>query len=420
MNRQHSFFGRSLLSVLFCGMVLFGTQIAFARDFAVKDVKAEIARFNASVAKENPAPYKTKLTAMKMDAFSFLRGTAHLMVADIRGTPSLAFLNAAPQGLIQGDQHVHNFSVLFFPGKSATYGLDDMDEAHTGPLSWDLFRLCVSLRVGVHDAEDKDDRSFAVDQMIDGYLEGCSRTGDPDWPGCTMPKFLREFVVNSSKAGAEGLLKKWAKGIPGQFKRSGEVFPVPPQEFGSLRKALVEFFAAQARSRNIPKAEVGLLDVVIREGKGLSSIGLRRYFALLQGENIDGSRARIIEIKQMRPSCVGPATLETQGRDTLAGFAAAHRDRDVFLGTFVLNGKRFLVRELFPWAERFEVRDLEKNETPKFAKALGAISADFHAQNGKGAAMKAWLEANREGFTKAVKEYAKQVREDWKTFSKNK
>ncbi|MBF0406120.1 MAG: DUF2252 family protein [Candidatus Riflebacteria bacterium] len=399
--------------IFFC---FFNIQTMYARDYAIQDVNKEIAAFNSMIAKNKPADYKTKLTAMKIDPFSFLRATAHVMIKDIQNSPSLAFLNSAPGGLIHGDLHVHNFSVLYFRGKKGSYGVDDMDEAHAGKLSWDLFRLCTSLLIASDDPEDHGLK--AAEKMLDSYNDGLEKRSNPDWPDVTFPKFLQNFIEKVVSKDPVEFLNKYTKGNPRKFMFSSEIKPLPANEAESFKKTLQSFLTKVANSGHIPASELELHDVVIREGKGLSSIGLSRYFALTKGQIPDGSSGRILEIKEMRPSCIGPSTLETQARDTIAGFTAAHRDRDIFLGTFVYSNKRFLVRELFPWAKRYEFINLEKKEFYKLAEALGAITADFHSAHSKPALMKDWLKKNRKTLLDSVEAYAKQIRLDWKTFCK--
>ncbi|MBF0500384.1 MAG: DUF2252 family protein [Candidatus Riflebacteria bacterium] len=388
-----------------------------ARDFGVMDVSSEIARFNATVAKERPNAYKEKLAAMKVDAFCFLRATDHLMIADIQSSPSLAFLNTAPAGLCQGDMHINNFGVLYFPGKKGSYSPDDLDEAHNAPLAYDLFRLCVSLRVGFHDIIDKGDKNDAVDALIDGYLEGLSQQSNPDWPACALPNFLGNFIDDASSKSQRKLLEKWVDSKHLCFMHSDELLPVDKSDAVSLNQTLQTYFNQRGKAAGVSVDEVRILDLVRREGKGLSSIGLWRYFALLRGDAPDGSHARLIEIKQMRPSCLGPGSPDTQARDTMAGLAAAHRDRDIFVGNFPYKGMRFLVRELYPWSLRYDVNDIKSDNVSKFAHALGAIAADFHGQSGKGSAIAGWVKANRDVLSEAAHAYAKQVREDWKEFS---
>jgi len=406
--------------MIFASLVLLCfPQFSIARDFGVLDVEKEIRRYNADVIKQHPDLFKYKCEMMSEDAFSFFRGTAHLMYQDISATPELkSLLNGSPKGLINGDLHAHNFGVLFFRGKKGSYSPEDLDEAFSpAPLSFDLFRLGVSLNVAFHDKLEQEEIKKVVEAMIDGYQEGLEQTSNPDWPDCTLPKILRDFIDDSISSGNEKFFKKFTtRESPNKFRMDKKLLPVPENEKKPLLANLAAFLSGKVGGKNLPADFVKILDVATREDKGLSSIGLKRYFALLQGDSTEWMSSRILEIKQMRPSCVGASNLQTQARDTLKGLEMAHRERDVFLGTFVIGNLRFLVREIFPWSGRLECQEIKKEDSAHFSKALGAILADFHSGSGKNREMAVWVKSNRGALSNWVHKYGKQVREDWKAF----
>src|SRR2546428_11572105 len=87
---------------------------------------------------------RRKLDALASGPFSFLRGTFHLMAADvIQGrVPGAAPL--APEGLVVGDLHLENFGTYRGASGELCFDVNDFDEVAPGPLDLDLKRLCTS------------------------------------------------------------------------------------------------------------------------------------------------------------------------------------------------------------------------------------------------------------------------------------
>ena len=79
---------------------------------------------------------------MSQSPFTFYRGTAALMAADLAA-------DAHPEVLVPscGDAHVSNFGFYASPQRSLVFDLNDFDEAAWAPWEWDLKRLVASVVV---------------------------------------------------------------------------------------------------------------------------------------------------------------------------------------------------------------------------------------------------------------------------------
>ena len=78
--------------------------------------------------------------------FTFYRGAAYLMAADLAGTPRTGLTVQ-----LCGDAHLSNFGSFAAPDRRLLFGLNDFDETLPGPFEWDLKRLVTSFAVAGRD-----------------------------------------------------------------------------------------------------------------------------------------------------------------------------------------------------------------------------------------------------------------------------
>src|SRR5215510_3437772 len=79
---------------------------------------------------------------MMVSPFTFYRGAAKIMAADLKGTPT-AGLNVQ----LCGDAHLSNFGVFGSPERLLLFDVNDFDETLPGPWEWDIKRLAASLAI---------------------------------------------------------------------------------------------------------------------------------------------------------------------------------------------------------------------------------------------------------------------------------
>jgi uncharacterized protein (DUF2252 family) len=79
---------------------------------------------------------------MLASPFSFYRGGALVMAADLARTP-----NSGLQVQLCGDAHISNFGVYASPERRIVFEINDFDETRPGPFEWDVKRLAASLTV---------------------------------------------------------------------------------------------------------------------------------------------------------------------------------------------------------------------------------------------------------------------------------
>ena len=78
--------------------------------------------------------------------FTFFRGAAAIMAADLAGSPESGFSVQAC-----GDAHLSNFGGFASPDRQLVFDVNDFDETLPGPWEWDVKRLAASIAVGGRD-----------------------------------------------------------------------------------------------------------------------------------------------------------------------------------------------------------------------------------------------------------------------------
>ena len=84
---------------------------------------------------------------MLVSPFTFYRGAALPMAADLAGTPASGL-----QVQLCGDAHLSNFGAFASPERRLVFDVNDFDETLPGPFEWDVKRLAASLAVAGRDS----------------------------------------------------------------------------------------------------------------------------------------------------------------------------------------------------------------------------------------------------------------------------
>ena len=83
---------------------------------------------------------------MLVSPFTFFRGAAAVMAADLAATPT--------SGLIVqlcGDAHISNFGGFAAPDRRLVFGPNDFDETLPGPWEWDVKRMAASIEIAARE-----------------------------------------------------------------------------------------------------------------------------------------------------------------------------------------------------------------------------------------------------------------------------
>ena len=157
---------------------------------------------------------------MLQSPFSFYRGSAGIMAADLARTPITGLKVQAC-----GDCHVFNFGGFATPERSIVFDINDFDETLPGPWEWDIKRLVASITLAARSngLSDTQGHDCAVNcaRMYREHMHKFSRM-DPlrIWYEETS---ATEFI----KSLPEGLQKHVKKRIEKTAAHSGSEFDLP-------------------------------------------------------------------------------------------------------------------------------------------------------------------------------------------------
>ena len=93
-----------------------------------------------------PALVPLRHARMSVSAFTFYRGAAAVMAADLRSVPTSGL-----EVQLCGDAHLSNLGVFASPSRELLFDLNDFDETLRGPWEWDVLRLACSFTVAGRD-----------------------------------------------------------------------------------------------------------------------------------------------------------------------------------------------------------------------------------------------------------------------------
>jgi uncharacterized protein (DUF2252 family) len=142
---------------------------------------------------------------MLVSPFTFYRGAALIMAADLAATP-----RSGLHVQVCGDAHLSNFGVFASPERQMMFDINDFDETLPGPWEWDVKRLAASLEIAGRDRGfTPAERRAIVLAMADEYRTRMKQTaGMHTWPSGTPTSRLRRFSNSAGlchqKAGGQG------------------------------------------------------------------------------------------------------------------------------------------------------------------------------------------------------------------------
>ena len=104
---------------------------------------------------------------MMVSPFTFYRGGAKIMAADLKDTP-VAGLDAQ----LCGDAHLSNFGLFASPERRLLFDLNDFDETLPGPFEWDVKRMAASFMIAArNNGFSKADARAATQASVTAYRE---------------------------------------------------------------------------------------------------------------------------------------------------------------------------------------------------------------------------------------------------------
>lgn len=319
--------------------------------------------------------------------FSFFRGTALLFYRDMAGEDAWM-----PTVLTLGDVHPENYGIMPNVNNVPIFSVNDFDEAYYAPFTWDIKRGAVGFMIAAgeegglgHKKQVKIARQFVI-----GYMEGIQRLArdgteqDEEMRIDNAPELIADLIKDSDKSRAKWLAKGYLNEQKSGFASNDDLVPISNRrdEFQQITDRLVKENAIDVPAR---AGEMRVKDVALRRGQGTGSLGLNRYYILIEGPARDGSDDLIIEYKQARRSALSGLVPPSAFQNDSQGERIVHAQQvqlvrgDVFYGSIQFDGLSYLSRERAPFRDDIDLDDLSKSEWKEYADICGRVLARVHA-----------------------------------------
>ncbi|RHW34721.1 DUF2252 domain-containing protein [Lysinibacillus yapensis] len=373
-----------------------------------------------------------KYEQMMESPFRFFRGSAYLFYYDATKMPFSFHTDADKPTWIQGDLHMENFGAFQNENGDIVYDVNDFDEGYIGSYLYDILRMAVSIALyGEAQGFTIEEQKKRIHTYLHAYHKQLTRfiNGKDD-------PFSLTFTVENTKGPVKKTLKKLAKRqrdhllkdityIDENGKRafawSEEIEPVQLDERTLLEKLTESYINSLDVENQKDLSFYTIKDIAKKHGTGTASIGLDRYYILIEGEKeAQGVDDLVLEVKEVRtavPTYFLPyrekfwEKYEHQGKRVVATQKAMHHLEDPYLGYLTIDGHEFYVRERSPYKKKVKAAQLATVEDfDATVEIMGKITAKIHAR--------ADVDTESELFThESEEEIIEAIGKDFQTFA---
>jgi uncharacterized protein (DUF2252 family) len=375
---------------------------------------------------------------MLVSPFTFFRGAAYLMAADLAGAPG--------SGLgvqLCGDAHLSNFGVFGAPDRRLVFSINDFDETLPGPFEWDVKRLAASFAVAGRDRgfDAKRRRSInrAVTRSYREAIRGFAGMSNLDvWYSRIdldeiaalaarqgTAKQRKRFERNVAKARSKDSLRAFSKlttTVDGEPRIASDpplIVPIEELASGVEQDELEEFVRAVIRSyrRTLTGDRRQLLERfryvhAARKVVGVGSVGTRAWVVLMLGR--DENDPLFLQLKEAQASVLEPflgkSAFAKHGQRVVEGQRLTQAASDIMLGWVQGTGldgvkRDFYVRQLWDGKGSALVELMDPRAMTIYAEVCGRALAKAHARSGDAIAIASYLGAG-DRFDRALATFA--------------
>jgi uncharacterized protein (DUF2252 family) len=413
-----------------------------------------VALVEAQDATREPDLVPVRHGRMLVSPFTFYRGAAKIMAADLDGTPT-----AGLQVQLCGDAHLSNFGVFASPERQLLVDLNDFDETLPGPFEYDVKRMAASFTIaGRNNAFGKADTRAATRASVRQYREamaGFATMGTMEVWYARMDedlllqamrggsKFTKKAAKRVEKAFAKArtrdslqALSKLAELVDGRHRIVSQppvVVPVRDLEANrglsreEMERGVREQFRAYRATLRSDYRQLlerfEMLDVA-RKVVGVGSVGTRAFIVLLQGR--DQHDPLFLQVKEATASVLEDhlprSRFRQHGERVVHGQRMMQAASDIYLGwTRGLDANRYFYwRQLRDMKGSADVEAMLPAGLELYARICGWTLARAHARSGDPIAIATYL-GDDDQFDRSMadfaKRYADQNERDYQAFA---
>jgi uncharacterized protein (DUF2252 family) len=381
---------------------------------------------------------------MLVSPFTFYRGAALLMAADLHTTPTSGLRTQ-----LCGDAHLSNFGAYASPERRLVFDINDFDETLPGPFDWDVKRLAASFFIAGQDngfgkkhcrnitltatgSYRTAMRAFAAQSILEVWyarldIEDAFAEFKATLSGRQVKKSeadLKAAENLSAKARtrdamqAIGKLTTMASGRQRIVSDPPLIVPIDElpgfdrdKLFSQLDDVVAAYRGTLQSDRRRLMDHVALADVA-HKVVGVGSVGLRAWILLLEG-GLE-AEALLLQAKQAEASALadyaGQSEYVNQGERVVSGQRLMQAASDICLGWVRAQSpdgrdEDYYLRQLRDWKMSAEIETMGPQSMQIYARLCGWTLARAHARSGDRIAIAAYL-GNSTKFDNAIADFA--------------
>jgi uncharacterized protein (DUF2252 family) len=417
-----------------------------------------IALLEEQAASRVPALVPIRYGRMLASPFTFYRGAALIMAADLAGTPT-----SGVTVQLCGDAHLSNFGLFGTPERKMIFDINDFDETLPGPWEWDVKRLAASFEVmgrdrGFAPADRRAVVMAGVAEYRDRMRQAAGMGGLNAWydhleAGMLLnlvrkevrvkrvsKKEARAFERDVKKAHSRDSTRVFARRadeVEGELRIVADpplIIPIedlitPGSEWEDpvpLIKKLLSSYRRTLGNQHHPLEEYRYVHTAYKM-VGVGSVGTRCYIMLMVGR--DHNDPLFLQTKEAQASVlerfIGKSTYPHHGQRVVAGQRLMQAATDIFLGWIRIKGldgvtRDYYVRQFQDWKGGADIDRMLLPGATLYSRICGATLARAHARWGDRIAIASYL-GKRDAFDRAIADfsaaYADQNERDYKAFT---
>ena len=375
---------------------------------------------------------------MLVSPFTFFRGAAYPMAADLAGAP-----RSGLEAQLCGDAHLSNFGAFAAPDRRLVFSINDFDETLPGPFEWDVKRLAASFAVAGRDRGFDAKRRQSINRAVPrSYREAMrcfaamsnlelwySRIDVDEIAELAAQLGTRRqrsrFERNVAKARSKDSLKAFAKlteivdGEPRIASDPPLIVRIEDVMSGAGEADLEEFVRGVIRAyrRTLSTDRRRLLERfryahAAHKVVGVGSVGTRAWILLMLGR--DETDPLFLQLKEAQPSALerflGKSAFAMHGQRVVEGQRLMQAASDIMLGWIRVAGsdgvsRDFYVRQLWDAKGSALVETMNPRAMTVYAEFCGRALAKAHARSGDAIAIASYLGAG-DSFDRALASFA--------------
>ncbi|MFB7865672.1 DUF2252 domain-containing protein [Streptomyces sp. NPDC056069] len=359
---------------------------------------------------------------MAVSPFSFLRGAAGVMAADLAATRSTGLTVQ-----LCGDAHLLNFGVYASPERTLLFDVNDFDETLPGPFEWDVKRLAASIAVAaLQNGSTKAKAHRAALVATESYRTAMRRLAGLGelqvWYERIAVEDLASLLRGTDRARVKDRIARARRRTSLQaFGKLTEkdgtgrhIVEDPPLlervtdlDRVGIGKIFSDYRSSLSEERRVLLDRFHFVDAA-RKVVGVGSVGTRCFILLLEGR--DDADPLFLQIKEAGPSVLeqylAPSHFTHQGRRVVSGQRLTQAASDIFLGWMTGPEQRqFYWRQLRDMKGSAEVETMSPGLLRDYARLCGRALARAHARTGDRIAIAVYL-GSSDVFDKAIADFA--------------